>query len=495
MVSVAKRIKQLGIESAIYGVSGTLSRAISFLLVPVYTRLFTPSDYGIMALLNPLSSLIGMFAVLGLDNSSARWFYDSDEESRRRTIISSWFWCQLLVSALLGTVLLVTAPFVTARLLGSPERSNLVRLAAVTVPLLTFRKVVGNWLRYQRRARDTALLAVATSLVAIGFTLLFVVVWRRGLPGAYAARLLAGALAAVVALGILRSWISPAHFSRHCLAEMLGYGLPLVPAAVASWATTSADRYILTMYHPRAEVGLYSIAVSVAAGAVLVTGAFQAAWGPFAFSIYHEPQAESVYARVLSVYALLGGFLGTVVSLFAEPIIRILAPEEYLSAATAVPYLAFAHLLMGAIYITGIGSGIAKRSTRIATGIFVGAAVNVAVNFALVPDYGKVGAGMATLLANIVIIAYRYHMSQRDHYIPYRIRDLIVCFGFAGILIAVASFLPALDLWSLALRGILCLAFVPLALVLGIVRPVHLRRLVSSLRRPGFAPKGSVSLE
>ncbi len=79
-MSVSGHIKQLASESMIYGISGTIARSIGIFLIPIYTRIFSPSDYGIIALITALTGMIGMFIVLGLDNSSARWFYDSDKD-------------------------------------------------------------------------------------------------------------------------------------------------------------------------------------------------------------------------------------------------------------------------------------------------------------------------------------------------------------------------------------------------------------------------------
>ena len=299
-MGVGKYIKQLAGESVIYGISRTTAKLIVIILIPIYARVFSPEEYGIVALIATLVSMLEMLFVLGLDNSSARWFYDTDDTAHRKCTIASWFWCQIIVACLLSGALLVLAPWVSEMLLGTRKHTLLVRLAALAAPLATFRQVLGGWLRYRRRAWTMAGFSLVNSLETIGLTILFVVLLRWGLLGIFTAGLLAAAVMAAIAICILRGWISPGHFSWGRLKPMLVFGLPLVPAAIGTWITASSDRFILQALRGTAEVGLYSAAAVAASIVALATGAFQMAWGPFAYSILKEPDSRRVYATVLA---------------------------------------------------------------------------------------------------------------------------------------------------------------------------------------------------
>lgn len=483
-MNVGRHIRQLGSESVVYGFSGTISRSIGIFLVPLYTRVFSPADYGIIALITTFVALSSTFIVLGMDNSSGRWFYDTDDVTRRKRVISSWFWEQSTVGLAAAVLIFSFAPHIARLLLKSEQHAALIRLAAMLVLLGTYGKVVGNWLRYQRRAWMTTAYFTASSLGTIGMIVLFVLVWRRGLVGLYSAQVLAGVLAALVAIGIFKSWIDPRHVSGTLTKEMLRYGLPLMPAGIASWVTASSDRFILQMFRDTSEVGIYAIAGSLAGGVALVTGAFQMAWGPFAFSILRERNAGQVYSRVLSVYALLTCLLGTAVSLFAPLLLHVFTTPKYYSAASSVPCLVFSQLAIGASYIAAIGSAVAKKSIPVAASIFVGAGVNTALNFALIPSLGRHGAAVATLLAYMVAAVFLFSVSQKHYPVPYRFKDALTCFGLAWLLIGIDHFfLPAAGLGAFVVRVGMCLLFVPLAFWLGIVRPEHVGRLLARVKQ------------
>lgn len=483
-MSTAKHIRQLGSETIVYGVSGTISRFIAVFLVPLYTRIFTPTDYGVIGSMTALIGLLSAFIVLGLDSASSRWFYDTTDSERRHRVISSWFWCQLAAGLAIALLFCSLAPQISSLLLGSDEYALVIRLLALAIPLGTFGKVLGNWLRYQRRAWLTTSYFTANSLTTAAVIILFVLVLRRGLEGLYLAQLIAASLMAVAATLILKSWIGVKYASPKLLKEMLHFGLPLVPASIAAWVTASSDRLILPIFQGRAETGIYTVAVSISSGVALVTNAFQMAWPPFAFSILHEQNSARIYSKVLSIYALLGCLLCTGVALFAPLLLYILTTPQYYPAASSVPFLVFSYLAIGATYILAIGCNIVKKSMPIATSIFIGGAVNTALNLTLIPTLGRDGAAIATLVAYLSAVVYLYFASQKHYPIPYKPRDALICLGFSWLLIGIDRlFLPTWAGWAFAVRAVMCLSFIPLAFGLGIVRPAHVRQLLALAKR------------
>lgn len=473
-MTVVKHLRRLGAESAIYGISGILARFIGVFLIPVYTRIFTPADYGVIAMVDVFAGLVGMFVVLGMDNASARWFYASEDVADRRETISSWFWCQFTASAVAAALLLLFASQLATLLTGESRYGNLIRLVAFAIPLNAAGTVLGNWLRYQRRAWAAVALATATLLANAGLTIVFVVVWRQGLTGAYAARLLGTAIAAAVALAWLRGWLSPMLVSWTRLRDMLRFGVPLVPAAIGLWVMMGMDRFVLQIFYNTSEVGLYAIAGSIASGVALITGAFCQAWGPFAYSILNRPESRRVYAKVLDLYSFLGCALCTALALFAPLILRLLTTEAYYSAASCVFLLASANLLNGARYIATLGCGITKQSVPMALSMGIGAGINLVLNFLLVPEFGGEGAALGTMIAWAGSVAYLFCASQKRYPIPYRWHVSLACFGFSVLVVAVDRWcIVGMSLAAEGVRAGLMLLFFPLGISLGLLRWRH----------------------
>lgn len=488
-MTVVQHIRQLGKESVVYGLSGLFGKVIGLALIPVYTRVFAPSDYGIIALLTTLIDLANMFVLLGLDSAAARWYYNSEELGNRRSTIASWFWCQFSIRVAFAGSLMLWAPAVSHALLGSTIHATLVRLAAAGYVVAAPAAIAAQWFRYSRRPVLAVSYGLGQTLVTVSLTILFVVVLRHGLRGLYTAQLLAALLAAMVAMVFLRGWISPQFVSRKHLVPMVRYALPLIPAAVGYWVMGFSDRFILRMFHDTAEIGLYSIAATLAGGMSLIVGAFGLAWTPFAYSIMTDSNAPRTYARVLDVYAFFMCALCAGLTLYAPWLLRILSTEPYYPAASCVAFLAFAVALEGGRCIVSVGSGIAKKSVPIASSVGVGAAVSVGLNFALIPAFGRNGAAVAKSFAYASAVAYQFLASQRYYPIPYRWVPSLASFALAFMVVVLDwSCLPATGIWPWFARLALLSMFVPLGMAIGLIRVAYIKQLLGYAAPSDCAP-------
>ncbi len=483
-MSSGKHIRRLAGETAVYGISGVAAQLVNVLLLPLYTRMLTVSEVGLMTVLTSFSSLVSTFVVLGLDSASARFYYDSDDSSHRRQVMGSWFWCQFTFGFAVAMGLVLASRPLSQIMLESARWAPLVILVSATVIARTVIKVLGNWLRYQRRAWTMIGFSVATSLLLVSLTVVFLVPMRMGLLGLYWAQFIAGLATAVIAVFLMKNWIAPRLVSPGLLKAMLMYGLPLIPAALASYVTAGADRFFLLYFRDPAEIGLYGTAVTIASAVTLGTGAFQMAWGPFAFSILHHADAGQVYGRTFTLFGFWGCWFATGLSLFAPIILKWFTTPPFYSASSCIPYLAFGYLAVGATYIAALGSTIVKKSLPVAISIFIGAGINTVLNFILIPRFGKDGAAISTLAAYTAASVYLFFRSQKLYPIPYRFWQVGQCLALSGVVVLIDRFF--ISSWHAGAFGIrtgLCLLFLPLSFYLKIVTVQKLKEAFHRLRK------------
>lgn len=474
-----KDLRQLASESLVYGLSGIIARFLNIFLVPIYTRVFTPEEYGVVSLVTSALVLISTFVVLALDNSAARWYWDTEDSADRKSTMASWAWCQLIVSSVVATILVAFSQRLGDTLVGRPDAGTYFAIVGLALPLSALGNVATNWLRLQRRPWATLAYALGTNLLTILLTITFVVVLGYGIAGIFLAQLLTAGVSTLAAVFLLGDWIHPRHFERSRLGEMLRYGLPLIPAAIAFWVVGFADRYFVQLYTTTSEVGLYQVGSTVAALVALATGAFQQAWGPFALSIHKRDNAKQVYASVFIAYLWLASLLSTALALFAAEVIRIFATDQYSGAATIVGLLCFSYVMIGLTYIASIGPAILKISKLIGLAIMLAAIVNIALNVILVPPMGKTGSAVATLVSQSVVPIYLFYRSQQLYPIPYRFKAGLGIIALGLTISSVGVFLDFESYWlGIVVRILLLSLFVPTLFLLRIVTPDQARHLL-----------------
>lgn len=472
-----KYLRQLASESLVYGLAGTVSRFITIFLVPLYTRALTPADYGEMSLIRNATTLFATVASLCLDAAAQRFYWDSKDEADRKSAFACWTWTWAGLTTVGAIIIVVFAGDFAFKITGKSEAAGPLRLSAFAMPLNVLGVIYLNRLRIQRRPWAAMRFAMITSLMTIALSALFVLILRWGVEGVFLAYFIVSLGTTLVVFAFVREWIHPRYLEWKRLRAMLRFSVPLIPAIVAWWIIDVIDRYFLQAYATTAEVGLYEIGYSIAAAVALGTMAFQQAWTPFALSIQDATEARDVYANALVAYCFTGSLACTGVTLFAPEALRLLTPNAYYGANSVVACLAFSYFLTGVGYIAQTGLVVKKESIPMGVAVMVAAALNVALNFWLIPRYGKDGAALATLLAFAIIPLYLFYRSQLVYPIPYRFGSCLLIILFAAAMIRIGGGLSFESTWRAIVTKLgLLLLFLPLPLVIRIVTFSEVRR-------------------
>jgi O-antigen/teichoic acid export membrane protein len=252
------------------------------------------------------------------------------------------------------------------------------------------------------------------------------------------------------------------------LKEMLVYGLPLVPTSIAFWVLNSLSSYAINYYHSNTEVGLFQMATFVSSIVAMFSGAFQMAWGPFAFSIMKNENAKEVYSQVFTLYTLIMSTLALGVAIFSKEILIIFTSEPYYEAYKIAGFLAFNSILYSYVYIAVIGCNIAKDNKPLATSILVGSILTFLFMMILVPKYSMIGAAIATIVGYSSVPIYVFYKSQKYFYVPFKfgLNVLILALAFATFLISLNFTSKGLDFFTIIYKSLTLISF---TLLVGLI--------------------------
>lgn len=456
-----KYLKQLAGESAIYGLSSILTRFITIFLVPIYTKVFSPADYGHISLVLATFALLSLFIVLGLDSAAAIFYYDLEDEASKRKPIANWFWAQLILSTFITLLISILSKPISVLLFDSEQYWFILIIAASNLVFSTFNTILINWLRLRRKPVQTMAFSLVSSLLTIVLNIYFVVYLKVGIIGVFYSSACSSLIFAFVAALLMREWLLPKHFEMQLLKRMLTFSLPLVPAALAYWISNSSASYFLNYTMTKEDVGLFQIGSSLASGMLLFTGAFQMALGPFVFSLTKNENAKELYANILLGYIIFTSFLFLALSSFSLEILIILTREAYYSARYVGSILALNFIFLGLNYIGSIGLNLAKDNKPYMYAVFIAAVVNVILFFLLIPVWGKEGAALSMTISTFLSSCYIFHSSQKKYFIPYS-------FKFSALILCFAIFL-ALFLNTLHASNILLLIFIKVTFVMAYI--------------------------
>jgi O-antigen/teichoic acid export membrane protein len=479
-------VRRISRQLFAYGTADVLVLAISFLLLPIYTRVLSPREYGALALLLVVEAVLKIVNRWGLDAAFLRFYYESPAENRT-TLAGTIAMFFAMANGALAFVLLILAAPINGALFDSLEFIWPYRLLIANLFLSTFLVLPFTLLRIQERARLFATLNFALSFGTILLRLLLVVAFRLGLLGILMADVLVTIVMLVALSGTMRSMIAW-RFSSLRLREVLRYGFPFVPNGVLTHVMGMGDRFILGIYMPLADVGVYLIAGSVAALIKYFPVAFDVAWTPFAYDSMRRRDAPALFARMATyAFAVLALSLVMLAGL-GPPLMDLVLPAEYRQVGPLVPILALALAIQTVRSLPGTSLNVAKKTSVYPTVTSAGAVISTGAYFALIPRFGMYGAAVAALISQVLTTALMIYLAQRAYRIPYEVGRLAKVMAVGAITYTAMIVTVSGSTWRTIAVRVGLLALFPAGLVLlRFLRPHELadiRKLIATVRRP-----------
>jgi O-antigen/teichoic acid export membrane protein len=460
-------VKRLFKDTLIYGIGRTLSYGVSLLLVPLYTRIFAPSDYGTIDILTLLITLVNLTIALEIGQAIFRFLPDIQSQDERISYSSTALWFVIAVYSLFVLFVWLAAQNVSQWLINGNGQPDVIRVASLAAWAGGVFLLVQAKLRGQLQAKAYAATNITYTLGYLGFAILFVVVFELGVIGVFSGQLIGSLLGCGLGIYFTRRDYRLT-FNRGHLKAMLQFSVPLVPSGIAVFVYLYIDRLMINELMSLSDVGIFGIGYRVATVVNLIMFGFQGALTPLIYNFYAKPGTPSDLARIFRYFVAAALLMCLGLSLFAREVLAVFTTPAYYDAASVIPFLTLA-VIFSNMYIFAPGHTIAKKTGVFAAINVAGAVLNFLLNLTLIPRLGIQGAALATFTSTVMVFTAHMITSQRYYFVPHHWRRL----GLAAasvILIELIGLNANLSLWTgiilkLFLMGLAAVFLVRLELI------------------------------
>lgn len=430
------KIAKLVRTNLAYTLGSAANSAALFILIPFLIRALTTEEYGAWSLLEVVILLFHWLLLAGLDVGLMREYWFVEGEDERRQLVGTALSAVMIWGAILLTVsgaLLFTVNF-SWNFPGAPQTLYLALAIGLTEALFA---LLLTLFRIQEKATTFAILSVGRMLTFLACSITLME-WGSQLVGLLVGRLIAALLFCVAAaiwarhhIRLRPQWAS--------LRRMLVYGLPLLPTNLTAYVLFASDRYFLQHFTSLEIVGIYSFAYKIATTLdILITRPFSMDWAARRFKVATQPNAPTYFAQTLLFYLFTATLFALVVSVVTPTIYAWVASPLYLRGMGAVTVVLLAYLIYGLSFPLNIGIMLKDQTRYLPLIGGLSAAVCLALNWWLIPNYGMLGAAWASVIAYTVWTAAITWMSLRLYPIPYPLPSVLsivlaALLGYAGI--------------------------------------------------------------
>ncbi|MCC6502890.1 MAG: oligosaccharide flippase family protein [Deltaproteobacteria bacterium] len=489
-------LKKFVLHYSHFFTGSALSLMLGLVSFPIFTRILTREEYGIVGLLATTMFLAVAVGKAGLSDGIVRFYSKYSETEEDLELFSSTVLFRGVVLSTVVALLYLSIVFSIGVITGTEMKYRecyLIMTAYLWIRPLNI--IVLNILRVKGKTVFYNVLNLVGRASAIIGSLTLMLYVFRSFYGYFV-----GLVAAELIVGILLfAWFFSTHkfnlskVSWPLTSQLLKFGAPLLITEFSYLLLTYADRYLIVMFKGAADLGVYSVGYNLASYiSDMIMFSLSYAVIPIYVAIFDKEGKEKTeeflskcaHYILIAIIPVFFGYMAISKNLFL-----LLASEKYVSAASFSPVILLGSLIIGMNNIFNAGLYLKKKSKLILGIMLFTLAINVALNILLLPEYGVLGSAVATLVSAIISSVATVYYSFKHIVVRISLYDLLYYTAASAIMYSVVT-LSLFDLPTLW-AGLLLQIFAG-ALIMIPFFAFKERELVAKIRSMSFLKGSSV---
>ena len=471
--------KKLASDTAIYGVSSIVGRFLNWWLVPYYSFMFLPGEYGVVTNMYAYVAFLLVLLTYGMETSYFRFASKSDDPEK----VYSTSMVSLFFTTFSFVLLAATFRNEIAAWIQYPNHPEYILWFAIILGVDAFTAIPFARLRLKNRPIKFAFIKLVNIGFNIGFNLFFISLCPRILANnpdsiistIYSADIgvgyvfISNLLASLITLVLLLPEIFriSLQFDRKLLKQMLSYGFPILIVGLTGMINQNIDKVLIPFLvpenqDPMFQLGIYGANYKLAVLMNMFIQAFRYAFEPFFFAREGSKDDPKIYAVVMKYFVIFGLIIFIGMVLFID-VLKSIVDTQYHEGLKVVPIVLMANLFYGMYFTLSLWYKLTDKTRYGAYMALIGATITLVLNLALVPVMGYMGSAIAVFVCFLVMLLISYFLGQKHFPVPYDLKRIGSYFLAAMVIVGIAQF--TLDLQVIirySINVVLTLAFIVL---------------------------------
>lgn len=454
------KIKSSIKQTFIYSLSNVALKAGGIILLPLYLRTFSITQFGVWDLLDTSIQILAEILILG--QASALIYLNNSEEykSQKGSALFS-----ISIFLLMVTILLIILTEIVNSIFPNLFNGDLVhfdylRISAYIILLRVISNLFFAKVRAEEEASYYSFLNILRVIMIIALTFFFVSIKKYGIYGG----LISFLFAEIVVVGFLLFKVVPQmnfKFQNELLKAALVFGLPLVFSSVGFMLLNLSDRYIIKWFLGAKYVAIYGLGYRIAGVLnMFLILPFNLGLIPLAYKYFGKENDKRFYSKLMtySTFSFVWGFVA--LSLFSSELIILFSGKgNYEFSFFVIPIILLSYVFSGMRLTAQLGMLLTKNTKHIAWITLSAAVFNIILNLLFVPFFGIIAAAINTLISFVVFYIITQIVSNKYYNIPYENKKLLLLTIIGSILIIPIYFLKEINLINIILKLIIALSF------------------------------------
>ena len=390
-------------DTFLYAVSGGIGKGLSLLAVPYLSRALGATDYGLADLAVAAAGILALMTTFAGDVPVARLAARAQSRAERKELYGHYVAAVALFSTAVLVTLLPFAEWTAWMVWSSASATGLVIATLVLVPIGATQAALVTIQRLEGRPRSFAVLSTIDLIAQLTMGVVFVAMGLGAIG--LVSGLIAGSIIGLIAAAIHGRGSVQIRLDLRTSAHLVRLGVPFLPSFIAFFAADFIVRAAIADGMGSSAVGAFGVAIRLASSLVLVSAAFQLAWGPHGLALHAGAASARVFGKAVLAYTWVAMCASAFLGAIGPEVVAIVSGPEFLPGAAALPGHAFGAAVAGTYFILLVGAGITGRSRFVAASSLLGAVTQVVLTMALLPALGLLAVTVGVVAGRVVSMA------------------------------------------------------------------------------------------
>jgi O-antigen/teichoic acid export membrane protein len=421
-------IKSIGKDTIFYIPGQIIPALLGFIGLSIYTRVYSPTDYGNYALVTATVSLLSVFSYIWLNNSNLRFYAVYKDKNELRRYFSTTFITLVvsIIAILLIFIMLVGLSVVSGVLSDfTLVIFGLVISTALTETLITI-------LRTDRKVKFISFARSFSAISNIIITMVLIFIFHAGIISILIGQLIGDGSISIIIFFWFKFYrqISLKYFSKDSLKEFLSYGIPFLIVYSSLWVLSLSNRYIIEFFKGDYDVGIYSAASQLGTYPImLIASMLGLAAFPVVINNWEKNGEDSTKTLISNVIRY--NFIITIPMFFGLFMLSkdftLFLGAKYATGSDIIPWVSLGTICSVLMIYTCMGLQLKKKTSLMSAFVAFAAIANIVFNLILVPPYGFYGSAVAYALAQLCYLVVTWAVSQRYLAVPFPASTFVKC--------------------------------------------------------------------
>ncbi len=431
--TIVVELKNLIHQSSYYlfGLVGGLG--LGLVSMPIFTRMFSVADYGLIDLAQKILLLVTAGAKFGMQNSALRFFnreaFVADPKAAQRYYSTMLFGVGAVALGL--TILFAAAVGVLPKSMVDAPLAAILSFASLLIVLRAVQSILWSFLRIEERTKAYNVIGLVMKAATIAVVCLMLFKLGPSVRAYYSGTMIVecGVVAALCLPLFRRNLLNPASFDKSLFRAGFAFGAPLIVQELAGIVLDSGDRALVRIYLGGDALGFYSVSYGLASN---VNTLLYAPLGLAILPIYMRLWNSEGRAKTIEFLSIgLDGFLMAAAGLFALSVVAsrdlviVMASPKYRGAEALIPTLVAGMLIYTTQIFLNAGLLLQKKTMTMAMVLSGSAILNIILNCLLLPRIGLQAAALATLVSYLFCTLWLGHLAFKALPLKLEVRPML----------------------------------------------------------------------